>query len=52
MEFQWAQVSGALTSRTSVELIEYAIELAELQHAGYSSLVQTARPLTMQLAAF
>jgi len=41
-----------LTSRTSVELIEYAIELAELQHAGYSSLVQTARPLTMQLAAF
>ncbi len=41
-----------LTSHRSTELMEYAIELAELQHAGYSDLVRTARPLTMQLAAF
>lgn len=41
-----------LTSRRSGEMIGYAIELAELQHAGYSSLVQSARPLTIRLAAF
>ena len=41
-----------LTSSRSAELMEYAVELAELQHAGYAGLVQSARPLTMQLAAF
>ncbi len=41
-----------LSSHRSAEFMEYAIELVELQHAGYSGLVQIARPLMTQLSAF
>lgn len=41
-----------MTSRKAPELLEYAIELAELQHTGYSRLVQMARPLTARLVEF
>lgn len=41
-----------VTSRRSAESLDYAIELAEFQHAGYSRLVQMARPLIIQLAKF
>ncbi len=41
-----------LTSHRSAEFMEYAIELAELQHAGYSALVQIAHPLMKQLSIF
>jgi hypothetical protein len=41
-----------MTSRRSPEFMDYAIELVELQYTGYSDLVQLARPILTQLAAF
>ena len=40
-----------LTTNKGLEVMEYAIELLELQHAGYADLVQKARPLLAQLGA-
>ena len=42
---------NALTSRRSPEVLDHAVELVELQYAGYADLVESARPILEQLAS-